>query len=126
MIWLSPMAGTAEGSVYFEIRDISLQQTGNQSEGLIQGLLGDGQREVWAEVHLGKQPQAKILPLWTDEGQVESLGAEIDEELLEVQLLDAVQKLFSVIGTWTSGNTSRISDDSGLTARTKKYRPLAA
>lgn len=104
MIWLSPMAGTEEGSVYFDIRDIALQQTDHGTDGLIRGLLGDGQREIWGEVQLGEKPQARILPLWTDEGQVESLSAAIDEELLKEQLLEAVQKLFATIGGWAASN----------------------
>ena len=85
MIWLSPMTGTGESGVYFDIRDISLQPTGNGTDGLISGLVGDGHREIWGEVQPGKQPQVRILPLWTDEGQVEELAAEIDLELLKKQ-----------------------------------------
>jgi hypothetical protein len=102
MIWLSPMTGTGEGSVYFDIRDINPQPTGNGTDGLIRGLLGDGQREVWGEVQLGKQPQVKILPLWTDDGQVEELAAEIDEELLKKQLLEAARRVFSTVGKWAA------------------------
>lgn len=100
MIWLSPMTGTAEGSVYFEIRDIMASQQHNTGASLIRGLLGDGQREIWAEVQLGENPQVQILPLWSDAGQVESLSAEIDEELLKDQLLEAVQKVFVTINVW--------------------------
>ncbi len=100
MIWLSPMTATGEGSVYFDIRDISLQPTGNGTDGLVRGLLGDGQREVWGEVQLGHQPQVRILPLWTDDGQVEELAPDIDEELLKKQLLEAVRKVFSTVGRW--------------------------
>ena len=106
MIWLSPMTGTAEGSVYFDIRDIVLQQTGYGSEGMIRGLLGDGQREIWGEVQLGKNPRATILPLWTDDGQMESLSSAVDEELLVEQLLEAVQKVFSTVGAWAATNHS--------------------
>lgn len=98
MIWLSPMVGTAEGSVYFDIRDISLQRNGNGSAGRIGGLLGDGQREIWAEIQLGTVPQVTILPVWTDEGQVESLSAAVDEEQLKQQLLGEVQQLFNTLG----------------------------
>ncbi|MDB4470861.1 hypothetical protein N9063_01105 [Deltaproteobacteria bacterium] len=104
MIWLSPMTGTEEGSVYFDVRDITLQQTDNGTDGLIRGLLGDGQREIWGEVQLGKNPQVRILPLWTDDGQIESLSAAIDEELLKEQLLDAVQKLFAAVGGWSTSS----------------------
>ncbi len=68
MIWLSPMTGTEEGSVYFEIRDIALQHLGNKRNGLIRGLLGDGQREIFGEVQLGNNPQVRIIPVWTDAG----------------------------------------------------------
>ena len=104
MIWLSPMVGTEEGSVYFDIRDIALQQTDDGTDGLIRGQLGDGQREIWGEVQLGEKPQVRILPLWTDEGQVESLSVAIDEELLKQQLLEAVQILFATIGGWTASH----------------------
>ncbi len=98
MIWLSPMIGTEEGSVYFEIRDIVFQQTGNEREGLIRGLLGDGQCEVCTEVQLGKNPQVRIIPVWTDAGEVETLSVAVDEELLKEQLLEAVQRLFAIVG----------------------------
>ena len=98
MIWLSPMAGTEEGSVYFDIRDIALQSNGNQTQGLIRGLLGDGQQEVWGEVQLGKNPQVRILPVWTEDGALESLSAAVDEELLQQQLLETVQKVIATIG----------------------------
>lgn len=112
MIWLSPMAGTEEGSVYFDIRDIALQQTDNGTDGLIRGLLGDGQREIWGEVQLGKNAQVRILPWWTDDGQVESFSAAIDEELLKQQLLEAVQKLFAMVGLWSA--SSRIDHENDL------------
>ncbi|SHI52292.1 hypothetical protein SAMN02745165_00302 [Malonomonas rubra DSM 5091] len=100
MIWLSPMTGTEEGSVYFDIRDISLQPTGRGTDGVISGLLGDGQREIWGEVHLGSQPQVRILPLWTDDGQIEELSLAVDEELLKQQLLESVQNVFSTVERW--------------------------
>lgn len=104
MIWLSPMAGTEEGSVYFEIRDIALQQTGTERNGLIRGLLGDGQLEICGEVQLGKNPQVRIIPVWTETGEVETLSAAIDEELLKEQLLEAVQRLFATVGGWSVTN----------------------
>lgn len=110
MIWLSPMAGTEEGSVYFTVRDITLQQTENRTDGLIRGLLGDGQREIWSEVLLGRNPSVRILPLWTDDGQVEALSTSIDEELLKEQLLEAVQKLFSTVGVWSGTDSSGIDN----------------
>ncbi len=108
MIWLTPMTGTEEGSVYFQIRDISLRQNGAESCGLISGLLGDGHHEVWGEVELGRQSQVRILPLLTDCGQVENLSAAVDEELLKTQLLDAVQEVFSAFVSRSAGS----SDDS--------------
>lgn len=99
MIWLASMAGVEEGSVYFEIRDIALRRTGNGCTGVVAGLLGDGQRELWGEVHLSSSPQVQILPQWTDDGRVESFSLAVDEGLLKEQLLDAVQTLFAGIGT---------------------------
>ena len=95
MIWLTPMAGTEEGSVYFQIRDISLRQNGTESCGIIGGLLGDGCHEVWGEVEFGMKPQVRILPLLTDAGEVETLSAAVDEELLKAQLLESVQEVFA-------------------------------
>jgi hypothetical protein len=120
MIWLSPMAGTEEGSVYFDVRDITLQQIDTGTDGLIRGLLGDGQREIWGEVQLGKNPQARILPLWTDDGQVESLSAAIDEELLKEQLLEAVQKLFTTVGVWSA--SSHIDSENIVSLKNQENR----
>jgi len=103
MIWMTPMAGTEEGSVYFQIRDISMRQNGFESFGLISGLLGDGHQEVWAEVEFGKRPEVRILPLLTDSGQVESLSAAVDEELLKIQLLEVVQEVYTAFASRTAG-----------------------
>lgn len=93
MIWLSPMAGTEEGSIYFDIRDIVLQRTTSGHKGLIRGLLGDGALELWGEIYLGHSSKVQILPQWTDDGQVESFSAAIDESLLKIQLLAEVEKV---------------------------------
>ncbi len=98
MIWLAPMSGTEEGSIYFDIRDIALQRTGNGTEGVVRGLLGDGRLELWGEVHLGSSPQVQVLPLWTDDGQVENFTVAVDEGLLKAQLLEAVQQVFATVG----------------------------
>ncbi len=102
MIWLSTLAGTQERSIYFDIRDIDLRRTGNATEGVIRGLLGDGHRELWGEVFLGTVPRVQILSEWSADGEVEGFDAEIDESLLKQQLLAAVQSVFSRIGTLTS------------------------
>ena len=116
MIRLSPMAGAEEVSVYFEIRDIALQPTGKGTEGMIRGLLGDGQREIWAEVRLGENPRADILPLWTEDGQVETLA--VDEQQLKQQLLVAVQEVFSTVASWSTPRS--IEDD--VVHQTVKHR----
>lgn len=104
MIWLSPATGTEEVNVYFEIRDIALQPTGDGAEGLIRGLLGDGQREIWGEVQLGRNAEVRILPCWNDEGEVESLTEAVDEDVLKSQLLEAVQKLFATVDAWSQAH----------------------
>jgi len=125
MIWLSPMAGTEEGSVYFEIRDIALQPTGSGTEGVIRGLLGDGQQEIWGEVQLGHQAEARILPCWTEDGQVEALSVSVDEELLKEQLLDAVQKLFATVGRWTDA-CRQVAEPHHFIPETKEKHRLVA
>ncbi len=99
MIWLSPMTGTKECSIYFDIRDIDLRRTGKTTEGVVRGLLGDGQRELWGEVCLSKNSHAQILPLWGDDGQIETFDDSVDESLLQSQLLAAVESLFARIAT---------------------------
>ncbi|MCK5825682.1 MAG: hypothetical protein KAG93_01505 [Desulfuromusa sp.] len=93
MIWLSPTSGTEECSIYFEIRDIDLQWRGNVTSGVVRGLLGDGSCELFGEVFLGDEESAKILPVWTESGAVESFSAAVDESLLLEQLLAEVKTL---------------------------------
>ena len=93
MIWLSPTSGTEECSIYFEIRDIDLRWRGNVTSGVVRGLLGDGSCELFGEVFLGDEESAKILPVWTDSGTVESFSAAVDESLLLEQMLAEVKTL---------------------------------
>lgn len=116
MIWLSPMAGTAEGSIYFDIRDITVKRTGNGTVGTVCGLLGDGQRELWGEVSLGSSPQVHILPLWTDEGQIESFPASVDESLLKEQLLEVVRSLLPTEPAWVQQQRFPENDNNYLAA----------
>ncbi len=102
MIWLSTTAGMQEFSIYFEIRDIDIRRTGNATEGVIRGLLGDGRCELWSEVFLGDKPRVQILPEWTEGGEVDELDSSIDESVLKRQLLGAVQEVFDQIGRLTS------------------------
>ena len=102
MIWLSTMAGTQECSIYFDIRDIDLRHTGNATEGVIRGLLGDGRRELWGEVFLGAVSRVQILSEWSDAGEVEGFDEAIDESLLQQQLLAAVQAVFNRIASLSS------------------------
>ncbi len=102
MIWLSPNSGTLQGSIYFDMRDIEFRRTGSNIEGVVQGLLGDGQRELWGEVKIGADPQVNILPLWTEEGLVESFSDHIDEADLKQQLLDAINAAFASFGSMSA------------------------
>lgn len=94
MIWLSPTADDNEQCFYFDIRAISVRGAGLLSEGLIQGVLGDGQQELWTEVVLGRQPKVNILPVWTDQGTVEGFEQQGDEADLKARLLDAIDDCF--------------------------------
>ena len=125
MIWLSTLAGTQECSIYFDIRDIDLRRTGNATEGVIRGLLGDGRRELWGEVFLGDAPRVQILPEWNDGGEVEGFDAEIDESLLKQQLLATVQKVFSRVGTLLSFDLLPAENSAHYTAQ-KESSHLAA
>ena len=103
MIWLSPMAGTEECSVYFDIRDIGVRRTGSTTEGVVSGIIGDGSCELWGEVTLGEKSQVNILPFW-DEGEPPgSLDEAIDLASLKTQLAEAVARVFSGIGQLTAG-----------------------
>jgi|GEM_PF-2029290 len=98
MIWLSPMAGTHECSLYFDIRDIDIRRTGNGTEGMISGIVGDGCREFWGEVSLGEALQVNILPFWDGEEQPARFDEAVDLHLLKQQLAESVAKVFSEIG----------------------------
>ncbi len=95
MIWLSSNSGIEQGSIYFDLRNVEFHFTGSRLEGLIQGLLGDGQNEFWGEVKIGADSEVKILPLWTEDGEIEELLPHIDEEDLKQQLLGAIQARFA-------------------------------
>jgi len=103
MIWLSPMAGPEECSVYFDIRDIGMRRTGRNTEGLVSGIIGDGCSEFWGEVILGETPQVNILPFWEAGEPPGSFAEAIDLPALKAQLADAVAKIFSGIGQLTAG-----------------------
>jgi hypothetical protein len=91
MIWLSPTQGIHESSVYFDIRDIDLQYHGDFVSATVSGLVGDGSCEIWGEVFLGHDDSAHFLPMWTENGEVETLSGVIDEVLLQKQLVDEVK-----------------------------------
>ena len=98
MIWLSPTSGTEECSIYFDIRDIDLKWRENTTSGVVRGLLGDGLRELWGEVFLGAEESAQILPVWTENGEVESFSSVVDESLLLEQMLAEVKTLLPRMG----------------------------
>lgn len=91
MIWLSPTHAAHENSIYFDIRDIDLQYHGDFISGMVRGLIGDGFCEIWSEVALGQAESAQFLPLWSDDGRIESLSGITDESLLQKQLIEEVK-----------------------------------
>lgn len=119
------MSGTEEGSIYFDIREVALLQIGNGTEGVVRGLLGDGQLELWTEVYLGNSPRVQVLPLWTDDGQVERFAAAVDDELLQKQLLEAVQQVFSRVGSMSQAE-HHLNCESCFSVPPKNCRCLAA
>ncbi len=94
MIWLSATVGTQERSVYFDIRDIDVRRTGSFTEGIVRGVLGDGQREFWGEVSLGEAVQVSILPFWEEDEKPTCFDEGIDPQLLQEQLAESVVKVF--------------------------------
>ena len=104
MIWLSPASGTKECSIYFDIRDIDLQFSEGRSTCVVRGLLGDGSNELWGEVSLGQEEFAKILPLWTEIGGIESFSDAVDEDLLQQEMLFSVKDLLHEIGSTIDTN----------------------
>ena len=102
MIWLSPNSGVRQRSVYFDVRDIAIHRNGGSVEGLIQGLLGDGQQELWGEVTLGREPRVNILPTWSEENGVETFDEALDEADLKRQLLGALNQALVDWGALTA------------------------
>lgn len=103
MIWLSPMAGTRECSVYFDIRGIDLRRTGSATVGVVRGIVGDGCCEAWGEIVLGEALQVNILPFWDEDERQGDFDEAVDLPLLKQQLAEAVTKVFSGIGQLTAG-----------------------
>ena len=103
MIWLAPMAGTQECSVYFDIRDIDVRRTGSATQGVVRGIVGDGCCECWGEVTLGESLRVDLLPYWDEEEKSGGFDEAVDLSLLKQQLAEAVAKVFSGIGRLTAG-----------------------
>ena len=114
MIWLSPTSGTEECSIYFEIRDIDLKCRGDVTSGVVRGVLGDGACELLGEVFLGRDESAQILPVWTENGEVESFSAAVDEPLLQQQMLSEVKMLLQKLDTIRDHNPIGYRLNSGL------------
>jgi hypothetical protein len=91
MIWLSSAQGTGERSIYFDIRNIDLVWHERRPCGSIRGVIGDGCSEIWGDIQLGQEDSAQLLPVWHDNGVVETLSADLDGELLAQQLLVATR-----------------------------------
>lgn len=98
MIWLAPIVGTLEGSVYFDIRDIDVRRTGSGTEGVVGGIVGDGCCEFWGEVSLGGSQQVNILPFCDEEECLLRFEESVDLYALKKQLAESVSKVFSRIG----------------------------
>lgn len=104
MIWLSSFAGS-EQNCYFDIRDMDLRCQDGECSAQLTGVVGVGAAEVWADVVLGNEKRVKFLPVWHDNGEVESLPAGVDEEQLGQAIVGEVEALLSSI---ISGRSARV------------------
>lgn len=94
MIWLATADVSPAQNFYFEIRDVALNYAGHAPFGIVRGIVGDGCRELWSEVELGHREQARILPVLSETGEIESFDGDIDEDLLAEQILEEVKARF--------------------------------
>lgn len=118
MVWLSSVCQSGECHVYFDIRETEIVYRDGVLSALVRGQVGDGVSENLAEVRIGTEDSAGIIPYWNENGQIECLADNIDDMLLESQLIEEAKRylecsdfaasLQSVLG---SKHTDAIEDE---------------
>lgn len=101
MIWLSIPAENGQRSVYFDIREMDLRHKEGGTSGLVQGLIGDGRMECWAEVDLGEDHRVAILPFWDESGNCSEPDLVEQLPTLKEHLREAMTGLCGRIGDLT-------------------------
>lgn len=91
MIWLSSPQGNSERSIYFDIRNIDLAWQERRPSGSVRGVIGDGGSEIWGEVRLGPEDSVQLLPVWHENGDLETLADGLDADLLALELVTATR-----------------------------------
>lgn len=92
MIWLSRENGIDENDLYLDVQSVSLSFKDHVLLGMVRGVIGDGVSENWCEMTLGPEESVQILPVWNEDGSIDSLVDAADEYLLSQQLLAEVRK----------------------------------
>ena len=98
MIWLSSPQGSSDRSIYFDIRHIDLAWQERRPSGSVRGVIGDGCSEIWGDIQLGQEDSAQLLPVWHENGEVETLAVDLDTELLAQQLVTATRNFLQEKG----------------------------
>lgn len=105
MVWLSSVCHSGECSAYFDIRDAEAVFRGGVFTGIVRGHVGDGGCENWAEVTIGAEESARVLPYWDETGRIERLTDAIDDRLLEAQLIREAKTYLQQTGIFASLKT---------------------
>jgi len=93
MIWLPASDYTEEQSSYFDVRDMDIRYRNHSYSGMVSGVLGLGCTEFWAEIRIGNEPDIKILPVYHDNGEIDSVPDSVDLKALHRVLRDEIKRM---------------------------------
>jgi hypothetical protein len=59
---------------------------------VVEGILGDGVREIWSEISLGSVETVKFIPVWSAAEGIAPLPGDVDELSLSRLLLTTIKE----------------------------------
>ena len=92
MIWLSSARHAHDCSLYFDPRHFALRSLPEGLAAVVEGVLGDGVREIWSEISLGSVETVKFIPVWSAAEGIAPFPGDTDELSLRRQLLTTIKE----------------------------------